>query len=362
VIALSQLNSHRRGAGRFAVAIIAALTAAPAAFAADMPAQAPVYTKAPVVAPAYSWSGFYAGVNAGGAWGNSGLNTSTTFDPADGYFALSSVPVVNSVGAQKAKPNGFTGGVEAGYNWQAGSFVVGIESDFSYLGLRGHATGGAVYPCCAPAAFTINSSVNTNWLFTARPRIGVASGNWLFYATGGLAITDLNAEFTFADNFNAFEAASFSRTKLGYAVGGGIEAGLWSNWTVKAEYLHVNFGTSSIKLIAPLPDGNQQLFTHSADLQANVARVGLNYRLGQLVRRSRVAARDHPQSRCGTPICRVDDLPGLVRGACASGRQKNTGERQFSSPGIYPLVAGFEQERLPWPTAEAAPSLVMTSI
>jgi outer membrane immunogenic protein len=290
VIALSQLNSHRRGAGRFAVAFFAALTAAPAAFAADMPAQAPVYTKAPVVAPAYSWSGFYAGVTAGGAWGNSSLNTSTTLDPEFGYFVPSSVSAVNSVGAQKAKPNGFTGGVGAGYNWQAGSFVVGIESDFSYLGLRGHATGGAVYPCCAPAAFTINSSVNTNWLFTARPRIGVASGNWLFYATGGLAITDLNAKFTFADNFrdlfgpghlNAFEAASFSRTKLGYAVGGGIEAGLWSNWSVKAEYLHVNFGTSSIKLIAPMPFGSQQLFTHSADLQANVVRVGLNYRLGQ---------------------------------------------------------------------------------
>jgi outer membrane immunogenic protein len=211
-------------------------------------------------------------------------------DPEFGYFVPSSVSAVNSVGAQKAKPNGFTGGVGAGYNWQAGSFVVGIESDFSYLGLRGHATGGAVYPCCAPAAFTINSSVNTNWLFTARPRIGVASGNWLFYATGGLAITDLNAKFTFADNFrdlfgpghlNAFEAASFSRTKLGYAVGGGIEAGLWSNWSVKAEYLHVNFGTSSIKLIAPMPFGSQQLFTHSADLQANVVRVGLNYRLGQ---------------------------------------------------------------------------------
>jgi outer membrane immunogenic protein len=289
VIALSQFNSDRRGGRRFIVAIFAALTAAPAAFAADMPAQAPVYAKAPVVAPAYGWSGFYAGVNAGGAWGNSSLNTSTTFVPFLGYFASSSVPAVNSVGSQKTKPNGFTGGVEAGYNWQAGSFVFGVESDFNYLGLRGHATGSGVYPCCAPATFTINSSVNTNWLFTARPRIGVASDNWLFYATGGLAVTDLNEKFTFADNFadvfagglNASEAASFSRTKLGYAVGGGIEAGLWSNWTVKAEYLYVNFGTSSIKLVAPEPFGSQQPFTHSAGLQANIARVGLNYRLGQ---------------------------------------------------------------------------------
>jgi outer membrane immunogenic protein len=293
MIAPGKTNFDRLGGRHFVIAIFVALTAAPAAFAADMPAQAPVYTKAPVVAPAYSWSGFYAGVNAGGAWGNSSLNTSTTFDPALGYFASSSVPAVNAVGSQKAKPNGFTGGVEAGYNWQTGSFVFGVESDFNYLGLRGHATGRGVYPCCAPAAFAINSSVNTNWLFTARPRIGVASGNWLFYATGGLAITDLNAKFTFTDNCgdvancdspaapNAFETASFSRTKLGYTVGGGIEAGLWSNWTVKAEYLYVNFGTSSIKLVAPVVSGSQQPFTHSADLQANIARVGLNYRLGQ---------------------------------------------------------------------------------
>jgi outer membrane immunogenic protein len=182
--------------------------------------------------------------------------------------------------------------VEAGYNWQVGSFVFGVESDFNYLGLRGHATSSATYPDTAPVAFAINSSVNTNWLFTARPRVGIASGNWLFYATGGLAITDLNAKFTFADNCgdtqcngpgvpSAFETASFSRTKLGYAVGGGIEAGLWSNWTVKAEYLYVNFGTSSIKLVAPLPFGSQQPFTHSVDLQANIARIGLNYRLGQ---------------------------------------------------------------------------------
>jgi len=291
VIELAKLNSRWK-LRNAAIALVVAAGVGSAAFAADLPAQAPVYAKAP--APVgFNWSGFYAGVNAGGAWGNSNLTTSPTLDPVLGYLLFFNLQAVNSVGFQNAKSNGFTGGVEAGYNWQTGSFVFGIESDFNYLGLRGHATSGGVYPCCAPAAFTINSSVNTNWLFTARPRIGVASGNWLFYATGGLAITDVNAKFTFADNCgdvanctgpgapSAFEAASFSRTKLGYAVGGGIEAGLWSNWTVKAEYLYVNFGTSSIKFVAPEPFATLQPFTHSADLQANIARVGLNYRLGQ---------------------------------------------------------------------------------
>jgi len=64
VIALSQLNSHRRGGGRFVVAVVAALAAAPAAFAADMAARAPAYTKAP--APiANDWTGFYLGAGVG---------------------------------------------------------------------------------------------------------------------------------------------------------------------------------------------------------------------------------------------------------------------------------------------------------
>jgi hypothetical protein len=64
VIALSQFNSDRRGGGRFVVAVVAALAAAPAAFAADMPAQAPAYSKAP--APiAYDWTGFYLGAGVG---------------------------------------------------------------------------------------------------------------------------------------------------------------------------------------------------------------------------------------------------------------------------------------------------------
>jgi outer membrane immunogenic protein len=277
---------------------LAAMAAAGTAGAADLSRPAPVPYKAPppVVVAAYSWSGFYVGVNAGGAWGKSDATTTTVL-VLPGYFDPTSVPAVNAVGVQTINPSAFTGGVQAGFNWQAGSFVGGVEVDFNSFHLSGSASGTGVYPCCAPAGFTVTSAVSTDWLFTARGRLGFAANNWLFYATGGLAVTNLKGDFTFTDNCgdiaacngpggpNAAEAASLSKTKLGYAVGGGVEAGLWSNWSLKAEYLYVKFSSESVVGLISTPGiialgSNNNPFTHTIDLRAHIARLGLNYRFG----------------------------------------------------------------------------------
>ncbi len=279
-----------------AIAVIAAglgISIGQAAKAADMPA-APVY-RAPVVAPVYSWSGIYIGINAGGAWSCSNVPTSTVFDPL-GYFDVASVPAVNAAGAQAIDTTGFLGGAQVGYNLQSGRFVAGLEFDFDYFRLRGSSTTAGVYPCCAPAAFTVTSSVRADWLATLRGRIGMTADNWLFYATGGLAVANLKGNFGFTDNCgdvaacngpggpNAVEAASVSKIRFGYAVGGGVEAGLWSNWSLKAEYLYVGFrselvvGFITTPGIAPFAVNNP--FTHTVDLKAHIARLGLNYRLG----------------------------------------------------------------------------------
>jgi outer membrane immunogenic protein len=254
------------------------------AIAADLsrPA-APVYTKAPM-ATGYNWSGFYVGGTLGGAWGTFDPSTSTVFSNT-GYFATTSPPAIAAVGAQSFKPSGFTGGVEAGYNWQMGATVVGVEADFQAFHLSGSATGTGVYPCCAPATFTVNSQAQTDWLFTARPRLGFANNNWLFYVTGGLALTNLKGNFTFTDTFaTAAESGSVSSTKVGWTIGGGVEAGLGGGWSLKAEYLYVDFGsvsTTSTNLIAGTA-WPMNPFTHSTDLKANIARVGLNYRFGSM--------------------------------------------------------------------------------
>jgi outer membrane immunogenic protein len=268
------------------IAVAISLGSAAIAFAADLPAKAPVFTKAPPPAPVYSWTGFYIGGNAGGAWGNFDPSTSTVFSAA-GIFNVTSTPAITAAGAQSIKPAGFTGGFEAGYNWQVNNFVFGVEGDIEYLGLRGSANSGPVlYPCCAPTFFTVASAASTSWLATGRGRLGFAANNWLFYATGGVAFTKLNGSFNFVETFYpSAEAVSFSNNKTGYTVGAGVEAGLWGNWSVKAEYLYVNFGSvgatgfvvaSAAPAITAAAVNNP--FTHSIDLKASIARLGLNYR------------------------------------------------------------------------------------
>jgi outer membrane immunogenic protein len=206
---------------KFALGILIALTGANCATAADL------YYKAPVAVPVYNWTGFYIGGNVGGAWGNFDPTTSTVFSPV-GYFATSSVPAINAAGIQSSKPSGVTGGFEAGYNWKIRNFDLGVEGDLEALSLSNSMSSGAVYPCCAPTAFTVTSNVSTTWLATIRGRLGYAVNNWLFFVTGGAAFTDLRGNFAFSDTFaNAAESASFSDTKTGYTVGGGVEAGLW---------------------------------------------------------------------------------------------------------------------------------------
>ena len=243
------------------------------AFAADLP------LKAPPLVPPSPWAGFYVGGTLGDAWGSFDPRTSTVTVP--GFeFAPSSIAAFNAAGVQSIKPNGFTGGIEAGYNWQRSNLVFGLEGDIESLRLRSTAISGpVVYPCCAPSTLTVTSSAGTTWLATARGRLGLAVDNWLFYATGGAAFTTLKGNFAVSETFyGTSEAASVSAAKTGYTAGGGVEAKIWSQWSVKAEYLYVDFGTVSTSgllgvgvIIPPQP------FYHSIDLKANIARVGLNY-------------------------------------------------------------------------------------
>jgi outer membrane immunogenic protein len=267
------------------------LTLAWGAQAADMMVKAP-----PAVPAAYNWSGFYVGGNAGGVWG--------AFDPttsvANGtYFGngtttgLSpfSTGLINGVGLQRITSSTATGGVQAGANWQSGSFVLGIEADFEAFHLSGNSARSGTTQCFVgpgcPVTATISSQSNTNWLFTARPRIGFAADNWLLYATGGVALTDLHSSFAYTDNWAdvlpATASGGASAIKIGYAVGAGAEIGLSRNWTVKVEYLHVGFGSvsgTSNNLFVPGGYGTfpTQIFTHSTDLKADIGRVGFNYR------------------------------------------------------------------------------------
>ncbi|MDN4988869.1 porin family protein [Bradyrhizobium arachidis] len=265
---------------RFLLAAAMAVLGTVAAQAADLAAH---YTKAPMMAAAYNWTGFYVGGNVGGQWGSADAAT-TTLDPPVAYFANSSVPAIAAVGAQHVNSSSVTGGLTAGYNWQVNSAVFGLEGDINYFGFKGSATGSALYPCCAPTGFTVNSQVSADWLATIRGRIGfLATPSWLIYATGGAAIADVKGNFNFSDTFAAAtESGAIRDTRVGWTAGVGGEYAVGNGWSLKAEYLYVDLGRASMtsnNLVAggPLP---AQTFTHSFDIKSNIVRIGVNYKFG----------------------------------------------------------------------------------
>ena len=237
---------------------------------------------------AQDWNGFYVGANAGGVKGSSNAFTNTIFSPT-GYFALSSVPAIAATGNQLLSPRGFTGGGTGGYNFQHGHWVLGFEGDFGVMRAHDKFTAGpTLYPCCAPTSFTITQSGSSDWLFTVRPRIGYGTPHVLVYGTTGVAITNLNYKEDFIDTFaTAHEFASTSGTLFGWTGGGGVEFKIGSghHWSLKGEYLWVDFGTglqtTSTNLTAfgppaiPFPTN---VFTHRIDLTTQIFRSGFNYR------------------------------------------------------------------------------------
>jgi outer membrane immunogenic protein len=231
---------------------------------------------APVTSPNSNWAGFSIGGLAGSAWGTVNASTLTPFVPGD-EFNPGTVAAFNAAGPQSIKPSSFIGGFDAGYSWRADPYVFGVEGDIEWSHFNGSATSGPVPFVPPPGTFTITSNGNIDWLATARGRFGYVAGNWLFFATAGAAFTALHGNFSFSETFaGSSEAASVSTSRVGYAVGGGLETYISQQWSLKAEYLHVDFGSVSAAGIDNVFFPPQS-FTHSMNFKLNIARAGLNY-------------------------------------------------------------------------------------
>jgi len=242
-----------------AVAAAAIFGFALVASAADLPTKAPVY-KAPVaIAP--SWTGFYIGVNGGYGWKDRTVN----FTPNDIAAQLGTCS--GGLGGTCASPTSFGigggfGGLQAGYNWQFNpNWLLGVETDFDWSHIKGTGTSNFILFSVVPAASTFEASQNVKWFGTVRGRLGyLPANNILVYATGGFAYghidqtVALNSQpganlgsgvfaYGCVAGPNCFLGSS-SRTTTGWTVGGGAEYAVWSNVSVKAEYLYVNLGGS----------------------------------------------------------------------------------------------------------------------
>jgi len=228
------------------------------------------------------FKGFYLGATVGGASIHSNPSTTTTFSSA-GYFSSSSPPAVNLIGQQAVTANGFTGGIQAGYNFQFSHFVFGLEADYNTMNLSGTKTGTNFYPCCAPTTATITQTVSTTGLFTGRARLGIANGHYLAYVTGGVASAPVNYTAVFTDTFaTAHENGGYSQTRSGSVFGFGAEDKINPKVSIKGEYLVANFGsvsTTSTNLTAFTPPiaFPTNVFTHSANLTASLIRFGVNF-------------------------------------------------------------------------------------
>jgi outer membrane immunogenic protein len=235
--------------------------------AADLPVKA--FYKAPPV-PVWTWDGLYAGINAGYSFGQD---------------TFTEVPLGGGSGQAlggRVLPNGAVAGGQLGYNWQLGHIVLGVEGDAQWSGQRDTGCGG--FECTLNfngevGAFMLRHQLD--WFATARGRAGVTSGGYLIYVTTGAAWAGVR-ETNQIQIDQAVDQATVRRTLDGWALGGGIEGHLAGNWTVKLEYLHLDFGptTTTSHLSGSVGgagfDTTQTVNSRWAD---NIVRVGLNYRL-----------------------------------------------------------------------------------
>ncbi len=235
----------------FAVALFAAISTAALTqigAAADLPIKAPVQPTAP--AP-YSWAGFYLGIEGGGGW-------------ADTRHANA----LNGIHSGNVGISGGLLGGTYGYNVQLGSWVFGLEGDFSWSGI--HKTFDDSVPdqffCMVPES-PLKCVTNLRWLGTDRARVGYAWDRLLVYGTAGIAYGKIEGTLVNAP----FLVTAGDNTRAGFIFGAGVEWALAPAWSLKAEYLHSDLGNqTTYSVITTVPE-NVSL------TNINIVRVGINY-------------------------------------------------------------------------------------
>ena len=269
----------RRLSIAFLAAAVSTLVLTQFASAADMPVKAPLAP--PAVIP-YSWTGFYVGINGGYSWGpwHSTDLSGVTVDP---------------------KVDGWLGGLQAGYNWQIDQrWVIGLEGDIQITGEKDSDPGISITTDVQGtgnfAAFhTITSTTVANewkfpWFGTFRGRVGaLIDPTLLIYGTGGLAVGNFKVSSAATTTTQTFRgvvgtttnplgppvttgggSVSETTTRVGWALGAGLEKKFTPNWSAKLEYLYLDFGTDTF-----FSDTGSNL---DIKLRDHILRVGLNYR------------------------------------------------------------------------------------
>jgi outer membrane immunogenic protein len=264
-----------------ALAAVAVVLGDPA-MAADLSLNPLIYRPLPrVVVPAY-WTSCYVGGNVGGIVENDSPNIGVV-DPtgfATAALAAGVIPTTFSHGRANV-----IGGGQLGCNYQVGSWVFGIETDFDATRLDRDET---INTAVRGLGSSSTVSQNLHWLGTTRGRVGVAWDNFLFYASGGAAYGSVDYTYTLLNNApggrSVSVAAADSATQVGWTIGGGVEVGL-AGWSWKAEYLYYDLGDHTLNAPCTLLGGGpcvvpNTVFSANYQNRGSIARIGLNYRFG----------------------------------------------------------------------------------
>ena len=225
------------------------------AFAADLP-----YVKAPSATPSvYDWTGVYVGVFGGGGFGNHNVNN------ANGAGA----PFANYTANYSSQ--GGLGGGEVGYNWQSGSYIVGVEGDLAWTGIKG--SDSSQFAAGAFSGVTGVDADNLRWTGTLRVRGGFTVDRWLMFFTGGYAYG--NIQHTNTDPVNGVDR--FTVQANGLTAGAGFAYAITDNIIGKFEYRYYNFNGYNRPGNPLTPNGQIPYTTEST---YSVVTVGLDFKFG----------------------------------------------------------------------------------
>jgi outer membrane immunogenic protein len=213
-----------RGLG-WTIAAVVSIGGLGSAWAADLPVKAP-----PPVVPVYGWTGFYIGGNAGWVGSASSTITNTGTDTAAAGLgsALNVLGIIPTT--VNESPGGFIGGAQAGYNWQSGKWLLGVEADID--GVNAKSSSTIPFPgSTAAVPLSTSFSRELDWLATVRGRVGITvTPALLLYATGGLAVgeTKIGNQFVCATcappaSTQTGTVATSDNTSVGWTVGAGAE-------------------------------------------------------------------------------------------------------------------------------------------
>ena len=250
-------------------AALAALIGTPA-LAADMALKAPP----PPPPPAWSWTGFYVGLNAG---------YSVARDPFNQTLNESGIAGSSSIDSRVSPQGGLFGG-QMGYNYQTGNIVFGVEGDIQWSGE--HDTAGCGIECISEGGILVtegSAEQKIKWFGTVRGRIGWTDNDWLLYITGGGAWGGINQTTALNESggglaIGASNTTSF--TKSGGVIGAGTEVHLGGQWTAKFEYLYMDLGSVSNTLdLTALAGGIPTTLTTNSKIRDNIVRAGLNFKI-----------------------------------------------------------------------------------